>query len=316
MSKKIVTILLLLLSPTLTAHELGIAKVTVEWLPDQVLKLQATLPDQNRLPAPVAPSVCAPTDHGTISRPNTNLQQYWQWKCIPTGETDLIITFEWPLDGILINTKNSGQFYDSHEGIIEVPVLSKNVQNSSLLDLAHRFFNLGVKHILMGWDHLAFVLALCLLAYGYRLIKLITAFTIGHSLTLVLATTELITIAVPPVEACIALSIAWVARECLLQDHSKTNHGFVIVLIFGLLHGLGFASALNEAGLDYDNLLPALLFFNLGVEAGQLIFVAFLFALTLVVSREIIMEKCRSVASYGLGFLGMFWTIERVLGFY
>lgn len=138
------------------------------------------------------------------------------------------------------------------------------------------FFALGVEHILLGWDHLLFVLALLLQGGAFiSILKVITAFTVAHSLTLAAAVLDLVTVPTRLVESLIALSIAYVAGESLLRtgDAGKARR-WPVAFGFGLVHGLGFSSALRESGLPDEGLLLALLGFNLGVEAGQAAVVA------------------------------------------
>ena len=138
---------------------------------------------------------------------------------------------------------------------------------------------LGIEHILTGVDHLMFVLALIMLVRGTRrLLVTVTAFTLAHSITLALATLGIIHVPGPPVEATIALSIVFVASEIVqgLRGHEglAAKKPWLVAFSFGLLHGLGFAGALAEVGLPVNAIPLALLFFNIGVEIGQLLFIA------------------------------------------
>jgi hypothetical protein len=135
---------------------------------------------------------------------------------------------------------------------------------------AGSFFTLGIEHILTGYDHLLFLLALMLRGGGlWSLLKIITAFTIAHSITLALAALDVVVLPGALVESLIALSIAYVALENLLPRHAVSRR-WAVSFLFGLVHGFGFSSVLREIGLPKENLLLSLLNFNLGVEAGQL----------------------------------------------
>ena len=135
---------------------------------------------------------------------------------------------------------------------------------------AGSFFTLGIEHILTGYDHLLFLLALMLRGGGlWSLLKIITAFTIAHSITLALAALDVVVLPGALVESLIALSIAYVALENLLPHHAVSRR-WAVSFLFGLVHGFGFSSVLREIGLPKENLLLSLLNFNLGVEAGQL----------------------------------------------
>jgi hypothetical protein len=177
--------------------------------------------------------------------------------------------------------------------------------------VAKRYFLLGVEHILTGWDHLSFVLCLCLVARGWRLVKLVTGFTLGHSLSLALAAFDVIRLPSPPVEACIAMSIAFMAREALLPPDER-RHGAGLVLAFGLLHGLGFAGALKEVGIGTAELLLGLLTFNLGVEAGQLLFVAVVLGCMAVLANVPYHRSWRALCATALGMVSVFWTLQRI----
>lgn len=180
------------------------------------------------------------------------------------------------------------------------------------------YFVLGVEHILFGIDHLLFVLALVLIVRGVGLlVKTITAFTIAHSITLALATLGLVSVPSSPVEAVIALSIVFVAAEIVRSHRGESGlterAPWLVAGVFGLLHGFGFAGALSEVGLPANDIPLALLWFNLGVEAGQLAFVAVVLAV-IALLRRITFTFPRwtpLVPPYAIGALAMFWVIER-----
>jgi hydrogenase/urease accessory protein HupE len=184
---------------------------------------------------------------------------------------------------------------------------------------------LGIEHILTGFDHLLFVLALILIVRGTRrLLLTITAFTLAHSITLALATLGVVHIPGPPVEATIALSIVFVAAEILrlrqAQQSLTARKPWIVAFTFGLLHGLGFAGALAEVGLPQKSIPLALLCFNVGVEIGQLLFISAVFALMAAVRRvrqgRPIPAWGRTFASYAIGGMASFWLIERVAAFW
>lgn len=181
---------------------------------------------------------------------------------------------------------------------------------------------LGVEHILTGWDHLCFVLGLMLLVHGTRrLIAVITSFTLAHSVTLAATALGWLSLPGPPVEAVIALSIAFLAAESIRyartgRDTLSTRAPWIVAFGFGLLHGLGFGGALKEIGLPQSDLVLALLSFNVGVEVGQLIFVALVLAVWQVLARlGGPVDRLRPVAAYGIGAVAIFWTLERLAGF-
>ena len=190
------------------------------------------------------------------------------------------------------------------------------------------YFALGVDHILRGIDHLLFVLMLLLLIRDWRtLLGAVTAFTVAHSLSLAAASLGLIVVPAPPVEAIVALSIAFLAAELLHPpgEEKRLTERFpwLVAFAFGLLHGLGFARALLEIGLPQGDVPLALLAFNLGVEAGQILFIAAVIALGVALARLYPAARAqlapgarglRAVA-YGVGTLAAFWVVDRVAGF-
>ncbi len=178
---------------------------------------------------------------------------------------------------------------------------------------------LGVEHILLGIDHLLFVLALLLLVSGLKvLVQTITAFTVAHSITLGLAAVGAVEFSVIYIEAMIALSIIFLARELLLGKARGSwtyTYPWMLAFIFGLLHGLGFASALSEVGLPEENIALALLFFNLGVELGQLLFIFTVLALIHVLKNSVARHQAtiRTSTIYLIGITASYWFIERSL---
>jgi hydrogenase/urease accessory protein HupE len=182
------------------------------------------------------------------------------------------------------------------------------------------YFRLGVEHILFGVDHLLFVLALVLIVRSVSLlIKTITAFTVAHSITLALATLGVVHVPSAPVEATIALSIVFVASEILRSRRGERglteSAPWLVAGTFGLLHGFGFAGALSQVGLPPNDIPLALLFFNLGVEAGQLLFVAaVLMAIALIRRVEFAFPRWTQLAApYAIGSVAMFWVIQRTV---
>ncbi len=188
--------------------------------------------------------------------------------------------------------------------------------------VSRTYLILGIEHILLGIDHLLFVLALVLLVKGWKkLVATITAFTIAHSITLAAATLGFVHVPGPPVEACIALSIVFVAAEIIRSRQGKPGlterAPWVVAFTFGLLHGLGFAGALSEVGLPQHAIPLALLFFNVGVELGQLAFIVVVLGVAAAFSRVSLRTPAWGwrVAPYAIGSVAMFWVIERTIAF-
>ncbi|HJP36409.1 MAG TPA: HupE/UreJ family protein, partial [Gammaproteobacteria bacterium] len=197
-------------------------------------------------------------------------------------------------------------------------------EQPSSWDVTVTYLVLGIEHILIGIDHLMFVLALLLLIRGVRrLVLTVTAFTAAHSVTLAATTLGWMTVPGAPVEATIALSILFLATQ-LGRANSTTSAGieapdltarfpWIVAFSFGLLHGFGFAGALAEVGLPDQAIPLALLFFNVGVEVGQLLFIAAVLSLSWAIRRISISVPpwwSRAVA-YGIGSVAAFWVFER-----
>ncbi|GJL68590.1 MAG: membrane protein [Nitrospirales bacterium] len=186
-------------------------------------------------------------------------------------------------------------------------------------NVAREYLTFGVEHILIGMDHLLFVLALLLISSGlWQLVKTVTAFTLAHSITLGLATLGVIHVPAAPVEVVIALSIVFVAAEILHSRRGRegitARAPWVVALTFGLLHGLGFAGALSEVGLPQGHIPVALLFFNLGVEAGQLLFIAAVMGVMAAFRHVHIQlpQWTEYIPPYTIGSVAMFWVFQRL----
>ena len=199
-------------------------------------------------------------------------------------------------------------------------------------EVAATYLRLGIEHILFGFDHLLFVLALVILIGDWRRVALtVTAFTIAHSITLAAATLGLVNVPRPPVEAAIALSIVLVAAEVVNARHGKPSLAarwpWLVAFCFGLLHGFGFAGALAEVGLPHHAIPVALLFFNLGVEIGQLVFVAAILTAAGLFRRAIALRlepalvqrtvsRLDVTAAYAIGAVAAYWLMERTSAFF
>jgi hydrogenase/urease accessory protein HupE len=182
-----------------------------------------------------------------------------------------------------------------------------------------RWLRLGVEHILTGFDHLAFVIGLLLLVERPRqLLLTVTSFTLAHSVTLALAAFDVVRLSSAPVEAMIAASVVLCAREALERKDSLTRRfPWAIAFGFGLLHGLGFAGALQSIGLPEKNAAWALVAFNLGVEAGQLGVVGLGLGLAWIVRRrKLEVARPRALVCYALGGVGAFWLISRTVAIF
>ena len=199
-------------------------------------------------------------------------------------------------------------------------------------EVATTYLCLGIEHILFGFDHLLFVLVLVILVRDWRRVALtVTAFTVAHSITLAAATLGFVNVPGPPVEAAIALSIVLVAVEIVNARRGMPSltarWPWLVAFCFGLLHGFGFAGALAEVGLPHHAIPLALLFFNLGVEIGQLAFVAAILVTGELFRRAMALrfepapiqrtvDRLDVTAAYAIGALAAYWLIERTAAFF
>lgn len=220
----------------------------------------------------------------------------------------------------------SGEVQIIRRGPSEKTITIPPAENAG--SVAGEYLVLGFEHIMSGYDHLLFVVCLLLLAGTFRrVLVIITGFTLAHSVTLALAALEVVRVPVAPLEAVIALSIVFVAAELVRPGRESLTWRYPILISsgFGLLHGFGFAAVLGEIGLPQTEVPLALLFFNLGVEVGQISFILVLIAGFAIVSRligmgtstrgPIVSADFMKPVGYVVGTLAAFWTLERVAAF-
>ena len=267
---------------------------------------------------------------GTPRGVQTPGSRMWEFDCDGRLTADDDIVLPWRRDGAMVAAEwldgSSGRrLFGNVNGVISVGLSELQAGSSSLADAVGRYTILGVEHILEGIDHLLFVLGLLLIVSStLMLVKTITAFTVAHSLTLGLATLGFVEFPTRPVEAAIALSIVFLAMEVVRgwRGHESLTHRkpWLVAFGFGLLHGLGFAGALADVGLPQGEIPVALLFFNVGVEIGQLLFVAAVMLVQALLHWLMRRKTLRwpawaeFVPVYVIGTVGAYWVIERVNG--
>jgi hypothetical protein len=308
------------------AHDVGISQVTLEEQAagGYLLSVRPELAPIDAFAAPVLPARCSALPAAGAVPPDAGRINY-VFACpgrpLVAGD---VLRLPWQRQGAMVTARwqdgsDARRLFIRGAAGIEVPLAELRASSGSRTAAAGRYLALGVEHILLGIDHLLFVLGLLLIVRGpWQLLATITAFTLAHSLTLALATFGLVTLPPRTVDAAIALSIVFLAVEILhgRQGRQGLTHRFpwVVALAFGLLHGLGFAGALAEVGLAAAEVPVALLFFNLGVEIGQLMFVAVILSLrfatrTLQLSWPAWAEP---LPAYAIGTLASFWFMERL----
>lgn len=214
---------------------------------------------------------------------------------------------------IALFTWNGGSQSHSFSAKNPIAVVKLTAGPTHSATSAASFFPLGIEHIATGYDHLLFLLALILCGGNLKsLIKIITAFTIAHSITLAAAALALVSLPSALVESVIALSIAYVAFENLFPRFALSRR-WTLSFAFGLVHGFGFSSVLQESGLPRDNLVWALLNFNLGVEAGQLIAVLIAVPALFWLRKQSYEQRVIRGLSWLVLLAGLGWFIERVM---
>ncbi|MDH4362179.1 MAG: HupE/UreJ family protein [Nitrospirota bacterium] len=276
---------------------------------DRVLSLQAVLPSNCQTVTSPTPMLLAGTQ---LTR--------WKVDCGATGLDGATIRIQ-GLSATMIDTLVRIELLN---GVVvsqilrpELPTIVVNARGGVALT---GYVHLGIEHILLGIDHLLFVLGLLLIVRGkWQLVKTITAFTVAHSITLALATLDVMQVPQAPVEAVIALSIVFLATELARSKGESLDLIFrfpwIVAFVFGLLHGFGFAGALSEVGLPQTDIPLALLLFNGGVEVGQLLFVGVFFALGWLIHRavETLPTWLTPATAYGIGSVSSYWLIERIV---
>lgn len=321
-------ILLPLLSVVCYAHESRPAYLALtERTPGQyeVTWRRPTIGDLALALTPHFPATCREaTPHSMSAAPGFVLER-WILFCGEaglTGQSIFIAGLSNSITDVLVRVSLAA-------GVTETALLRASAPSfimrgaPSMLSVIGDYFRLGVEHILGGIDHLLFVLALLLIVHNrWALLKTITAFTVAHSITLGLATMGFVHVPQAPVESTIALSILFLAVELTkLHEHTTSltlRYPWIVAFCFGLLHGFGFAGALAEIGLPTTDIPLALVTFNVGVEAGQLLFIAGMLGLAHGARRWFITPRSewRQVAAYGIGSIAAFWTIQRVAAFF
>ena len=213
--------------------------------------------------------------------------------------TDALITINFLNDTFegLVNVQNN---------IIDIPLEIQYYPSS--------YLNLGISHLFDGLDHILFIFGLLFCITGFiNIIKTITAFTIAHSITLGLTIFDIIKLPQGTVEALIALTIVYLATE-ILRKEDKLKSPWIMAFCFGLLHGLGFASALMDIGFSNNNILYSLLFFNIGIELAQIALIPIPLILIYMATKFNNLNNLKVIASLSIGGLGFYWFIDRVIG--
>ncbi len=316
-------LLILFINQNVFPHDLNIIRVFLQETDTGYMMTAHASPSlSGTLSLPVLPSGCRyVTETRNTGAGVLRLKFSCDGRALNSKDT---LNFNWPVNGIVITAKwkdhtVATQFFPAKEGVIRAEMRLLRAGSPSFGEAFRRYTVLGIGHILMGIDHLFFILGLLLIVRTkWQLVKTITAFTIAHSITL--ACTSLGYINAPPrlITALVALSIIFIGVEVIHAQRGENNftqkYPWVIAFTFGLLHGFGFAGALNSLGLPETEIPLALFTFNAGVEIGQLIFVA-VFIILGWAFRQLEIRPPRwafPIPGYLIGTLATYWFFIRL----
>ena len=308
-----------LFANTVLAHEVRPAYLQLTEVDEGATKYHVLwkqpIMQNRRLPIdPVFTEDCVMSDLAPPEVTSAALLYHWRTECDLSESSIRINGLTVTLTDVLVRVDTLDGETANYILRPENPILDLNEAEAPALS----YFMIGIEHLVFGIDHVLFVIGLFLfIREPVALIKTITAFTFAHSITLALSALDLVKLDQGPVEAIIALSILFLARE-LVQDESKRSRltlgrPWVMAFIFGLLHGLGFAGALSDIGLPEDDLWFSLLLFNVGIEVGQIAVILVLAAFVWLLSRMRWQKHFSTTAAWGMGCVAAFWTIDRTL---
>ncbi len=304
------------IAPTF-AHEVRPAYLAIEAVGEglhQVTWKQPVLGNR-RLPLdPVLPEQCEVLNEGLPEHTGAALIVRWDIRCDLSHGLILIQGLSRTLTDVMVRITDES-------GVEQTWMLKPESPSLDLADPAPpiaAYLFLGIEHLLFGIDHILFVIGLVLFIRDrWMLIKTVTAFTVAHSITLTLSVLEVVRLPQGPVEAVIALSILFLARELMLPEAERSAlmriRPWLMAFTFGLLHGFGFAGALADIGLPREDLAFSLLLFNVGIEIGQLLVIAVILAGTWV-ARKLPMApglRWQQAFTVLMGIAAAYWTIDR-----
>ena len=324
----LIIILLFSITPRIEAHRLQPAYLEINEQSAGKFSILWKRPFVGSKPMniyPQLPAGCSNITEPAVQALASGAVERWLVDCGESGMTNNTIV----IDGLSATQTDTLLRLQLIDGSMHTTVLRPESpsflvpEKASKSKVAGSYLVLGIEHILGGFDHLLFVLGLLLIVRSTMLlIKTITSFTLAHSVTLAMATLGFVYVPQAPVEAVIALSIIFLASELAKQHRGETGlttrAPWIVALTFGLLHGFGFAGALTEVGLPQSDIPLALLFFNVGVEFGQLMFVAGVLCVTWMIKKM----KFRwpvwveHAPAYAIGSLAAFWFIQRTVSFW
>lgn len=320
----IIYLMLLSICTPLFAHELGVVAGSLTQTKPTDYRIEAKISENMRsvMFAPQLPSKCQ------LNQPMEQPQgvAIFDIKChsalnqsdtiiLPWRRATLLLSVQW------LNGRSSRHILTSENALLTISMAQMAAPPSLLSQSSQRYTLLGIEHILEGWDHLLFVIGMLLLIRRWQtLLVAVSSFTIAHSITLAIAYLEWFSLPSRPVEASIALSIVILAYEAIVNTRGQVGlaarRPWLVCGLLGLLHGFGFAGALMELGVPSSEVAVALLFFNLGVELGQLLVIASISLLLAALHAYALPNREQQIqrgCAYAIGGMGMYWFIERSL---
>jgi hydrogenase/urease accessory protein HupE len=304
---------IIVFAPFISAHEFNPAHLVIDEIADNEYQINWMYPIKNIGPRAeiIFPETCSSEAQSPYQQ-GKYLVEKIDLICVEPlkGQTIEVINLSVLTDALVTFTDGNNDVFEGLMNLKEprlmVPINKQSIPSS--------YLTLGIDHLISGVDHILFILGLMFLVSGtLNLIKTITAFTVAHSITLGLSVLGLISLPQATVEAVIALTIIFLALEISEKKYYKSTP-WLIAFGFGLLHGLGFANALTEIGIANEQLLFSLLFFNLGIEAGQLLMIPVFGALIWLAYKFNKYNQSATCVSYVLGSMGFFWLINRTIG--
>ena len=303
----------IIFSPFLSAHEFNPAHLVIDEIAVNEYQISWMYPIKNIGPRAeiIFPETCSSETQSPYQQ-GKYLVEKIDLICNESlkGQTIEVINLSVLTDALVTFTDHNNDVFEGLMNLKEpkllVPIKKQSIPSS--------YFTLGIDHLISGVDHILFILGLMFLVSGtMNMIKTITAFTVAHSITLGLSVLDLISLPRTTVEAVIALTIVFLALE-IGENKQYKSTPWLIAFGFGLLHGLGFANALTEIGIANEQLLLSLLFFNLGIEAGQLLMIPIFGVLIWLAYKFNKYNQSATCVSYMLGTMGFFWLINRTIG--
>ncbi len=334
--RSVLALLILFVSATAQAHDARPNYVQITETETNTFSVSWKVPSSmpgGALPYPTLPEDCAAERQPAWQQAGAEYVGQQVFRC-QQGLSGRVVGIEFPIINPSLSTLYKIKLANGEEYL---RILKPSETEWTVPDAENRFAVateytwLGIEHIWIGIDHLLFVACLLFIAKtSRRLLITITGFTVAHSITLALSTLDLVRIPTPPVEAAIALSVVFMAWEIAKGNDNSLAYRYPVAVSssFGLLHGFGFAAVLRDIGLPQTELPTALLFFNVGVEIGQMLFVLALL-MGFYVLRPAFVRLLRSgrdgdvhwasltaPASYLIGAVASWWMFERVVGFW